>query len=83
MKKILLILVLVFAMCFGGLAQRSDGFFNADNDDVYNRISDPNDLLNLPSGGLGSTNNESAPLGNGLIILTAIGAGYAIKKRKQ
>lgn len=83
MKKILLILVLVFAMCFGGLAQRSDGFFNADNDDVYNRISDPNNLLNLPSGELGSPSNETAPVGNGLLILTAIGLGYTIRKRKK
>ena len=82
MKKIFLILALVFSMSFNLFAQ-TDGFFSAYND-PYNRISDPNDVgLNMPSGTLGSTTNEPASVGCGLLILTALGAGYAIRKRDK
>jgi len=84
MKKIYLTLVLVLSMSLGMFAQRSDGFFNTIDDDPYNRVEDPNSLLALPQNPIGSTSNEpAAPLGNGLLILTAVGLGYAIKKRKK
>lgn len=83
MKKILLILVLLFSVSFDMFFQRSDVFFKTDNDNIYNRISNPDDILNLPSGGLGATNNEPAPIGNGLIILTALGVCYSIRKRNK
>lgn len=84
MKKVFLILALVFAMGFDMLAQHKDGFFNDYDSDPYNRIENPNDIgLHVPNGTLGDPNSEPAPIGNGLLILTAIGAGYAIKKRKH
>lgn len=83
MKKIFFTLVLMLSISLYMPAQRNDMFFRTDND-VYNRMDNPNDIgLNVPSSPLGSTNSESAPLGNGLIILTAIGAGYAVKNRKS
>lgn len=84
MKKIYLTLVLTIAMGCNVFAQRSDGFFNYNDNDPYSRIDDaPNGLLNMPSKPLGATSNESAPIGNGLIILTALGAAYTIKKRRK
>ena len=83
MKKILFALVLVLSLSISVFAQRNDAFFKTDNDDYYNRISDPTNILAMPAGDLGSTTNEPAPLGNGLIILTAVGLGYAIKKRNK
>ena len=85
MKKIYLIIVLVFALNSNVFAQRSDGFFSDYDSNPYNRISNPDDIgLNLPSGSLGSTNSESAlPIGSGLLILTALGLGYSIGKRKK
>lgn len=84
MKKMFLVLVLVFAMSATVFAQYSDGFFKNYDNDNYNRLDDPVDIgLYLPSGTLGSTYNEPAPLGSGLLILTALGAGYAIRKRKE
>lgn len=83
MKKIFLILALVFSMSFDIMAQRSDGFFNTDNDNIYYRISDPDGILALPSNPIGSNANEPAPIGNGLIILTALGIGYTIRKRRH
>lgn len=84
MKKIYLTLALVFAMSINMFAQRSDGFFQDYYNDPYNRvIDDPNDWLNLPVGTLGSNYNEPAPLGTGLLILTALGVGYYTRKRKE
>ena len=84
MKKVLFITALVITMSLDMFAQRSDGFFTTNNSDIYNRITDdPNGLLNMPVNGLGTTANEPAPRGSGLLILTAAGLGYAIKKRKK
>lgn len=82
MKKIFLVLVLVLSLGLDILAQRNDNFFNNDNGDIYYRLEDPSNLLNMPTSALGSTTNEPAPLGSGLLVLTAIGLGYAIRKRK-
>ena len=83
MKKMFFVLALVFVLGIDMAAQRKDGFFNDFDNGPYNRIENPENVLNLPSGTLGSTNSEPAPLGNGLVILTALGLGYAIKKRKS
>ena len=84
MKKVLLITALVISMSFNVFAQRSDGFFSGYDNDPYNRIDNPIDIgLHMPSGTLGATNSEPAPIGNGLLILAAFGAGYAMKKQKQ
>lgn len=84
MKKIYLTLVLTLSMSFNVFAQYSDGFFNYNEDYSYNRLIESDDMvLNLPQNPIGTPNNESAPLGNGLLILTAVGLGYAIRKRKK
>ena len=84
MKKIYLTLAVVFALSLNMFAQ-SDGFFKNYDSDYYNRMDNPNDIgIIMPSSNLGSTQNDPAvPLGNGLLILTAVGLGYAIKKRKE
>lgn len=84
MKKIYLTLVLVLSMSCNVFAQRSDGFFNTVDDDPYNRIENIDNPLVLPQNPIGSTSNEpAAPLGNGLLILTAVGLGYVIRKQKK
>ena len=61
-------------------AQKSDGFFNNfDNEDLYN------DRLGITIGGGGISPQgigEPAPLGSGLLVLMAAGAGYAVLRRK-
>ena len=78
MKKTLLTIAITLGLAFGASAQ-SDGFFgnwnNADNRDVNG------ELPSLPNHGL--SDNQDAPLGSGLLILTALGAGYAVAKRKE
>ena len=78
MKKILLVLSLVITIGFGASAQ-SDGWFKASGEDSYN---ERNASFGLPTEH-GMTNDQSAPLGEGLLILTAMGAGYAIARRKR
>ena len=61
-------------------AQRTDGFFNS-NDALYaNRDYD----TPVPITGNGVTNQQfGAPLGSGLLIMVAAGAGYAISRRRR
>ena len=81
MKKILLAAALVIAMGLGANAQR-DNFFN-DWEDLDNGLDRESiDLPALP-GSHGDPNDVSAPLGSGLFVLTALGAGYAVARRKR
>ena len=91
MKKILLAAVLVLTVgLFASAQQRGgrDGFFN-DWSDVSNGLDEFDDFNNgLRGGGVntpGHGNGDTpAPLGSGLVVLTALGAGYAMaKKRKE
>ena len=82
MKKIILALALVMTMGFGAKAQfgLSDAFFNDwGTSDMILRIGL---LPNLP-GEHGLTTDTPAPLGSGLFILGALGAGYAVAKRRR
>ena len=84
MKKIVFALAIVLTMGLTANAQR-DGFFN-DWDDVGNGLDKINtyEPLRDPGfpGGHGG-GDTPAPLGSGLLVLTALGAGYAIARRKR
>ena len=83
MKKILLVLAIVFTMCFGVKAQHgnSDAFFN--NWESDNRTGEENAFsMGLP-GDHGLTADSYAPLGSGLLILSALGGGYLIAKKRK
>ena len=85
MKNILFAIALVMTMSFGASAQRgSDSFFSYDNgfEDRMD-MNDPNGLLGLPSGAIGGIGNQDAPLGSGLLVLTALGAGYAVARKRK
>lgn len=79
MKNLILTISIIFTMCFSASAQRgSDGFFGG-----YDGSDDRGTFSNTPATPtkpLGSTENDSAPLGSGLLVLTALGAGYTCKK---
>ena len=85
MKKILLAAALVLALGLGANAQYNNGsrdsFFNdwSDFDNGLLRTEEPN--MNLPEHGL--FNNQDAPLGSGLLILTVLGAGYALRRKEE
>lgn len=62
-----------------------DGFFNS-NDNGNNGGREGGTLPMLPGGKVGEYGADqpaTAPLGSGLIILTALGAGYAVSRRKK
>jgi hypothetical protein len=85
MKKILFAIALVLTIGLTANAQERDAFFSNWDNDNYNRGADLG--IGLPLGSQMSenpTNNDDpAPLGSGLVILTAIGAGYAVARRKK
>ena len=82
MKKILFALALVFTMSFGAVAQM-DSFLG---DDVIYRPTGPA-LPEIPWEAVGLIIADQAaqeePLGEGLLILTALGAGYGFLRKKS
>ena len=88
MKKIVFAIVLVLTMGLGVSAQ-SDGFFKGDEGGggrtISNSGSDGVDPL-LPNHGVGASPYDQAasePLGSGLLIFTALGGAYFLKKKIQ
>ena len=85
MKKIILALAIVLTVGLTANAQRGgrDSFFN-DWNDVSNGLDRDGGIVmpGLP-GSHGLDDDINAPLGSGLIILTALGAGYAVARRKR
>ena len=80
MKKIIFAIAIVLTLGMTAGAQGRDSFFtwdDADND-VYR--TDPE--LSLP-GAHGYENDQNLPLGSGLFILTALGAGYAVARKRH
>lgn len=82
MKKILFAIAIVLTIGFTANAQGRDGFFSSwDNDNYENRDPDPSLSLNFPNHF--ETTDNGAPLGTGLLVLTALGAGYAVARKKR
>ena len=81
MKKILFAIAIVLMVSFTASAQR-DSFFN-DWEDIDNRVDVGGIELPTLPGSHGFDYDVNAPLGSGLLILTALGAGYALKKRRE
>ena len=86
MKKILFAIAFVTMMAITANAQR-DGFFSSYNNSYLceDRLSEG--LPTLPYGanvgGLSGDVTAQVPLGTGLLVLTALGTGYAVAKRKK
>ena len=85
MKKILFAIAIVLTIGFTANAQGRDGFFSSWDNGYSDRIVDPSTVdFNLPGNTtLGNGQNEQAPLGSGLLVLTALGAGYAVVRNKR
>ena len=84
MKKILFAIALVLTIGLCANAQRGgrDGFFNSWSDVDNGLDRDPLAMPTLPNSH-GNMDDIDAPLGSGLLVLTALGAGYALKKRRE
>ena len=81
MKKILFTIALLLVMSVGVMAQNNDAFFNDWENSL--RISDPAIGLLMPNTNIGDISNSPAPLDGGLLVLTALGAGYTVAKRRK
>ena len=81
MKKILFAIAIVLTIGFTANAQGRDGFFSSFDNGYDNRggVDDP--AFAMPNHF--QTNDYDAPLGSGLIILSALGAGYAVYRKKR
>ena len=84
MKNILLAIAFVFVMVLGASAQggRTDGFFNY-NEDITDRTSSVYSDVSMPTYHFTNHDQEGAPLGSGLLILTTLGAGYAVMRKRK
>ena len=68
---------------FGASAQGNmDAFVNDWGNGMRGESIDPALIVALPGWNIGSTENDG-PLGSGLFILGALGAGYAVARRKK
>lgn len=81
-KNMMKTLVFSIALALGTLAPTA---MNAQNDDFFRAPDDYNtnrDILGfvIVNNGIGQ---QETPLNSGLLILTVIGAGYAVTKRKK
>ena len=64
---------------------QNDGFFqwtDLDNEDVYRMNPYDNLELGLPTAH-GLNHDSDAPLGSGMLVLTALGAGYAAARHRR
>ena len=83
MKKILFTIAIILTLGFNANAQRTDAIVNdwgmGSNNEWRDAIA-----LTLPTGALGGINGDvDTPLGSGLLVLTALGAGYAFTRKKK
>ena len=79
MKTLIMLLGIVIPMM--ARAQSTDGFFRGSSENYENRTVEI-DITSNTGGGI-QNDDFGTPLGSGLLILTAVGAGYAISKRRR
>ena len=80
MKKILFAIAFVMMMVIANA--QSDGWFRSNDGGFIDRGETPDPAISLPNAH-GKIDDQGTPLGSGLIILGALGAGYAVARRKR
>ena len=80
MKKIFITIAILMTMGLCANAQ-FDAFVTWDDNELE-RYDDNGVIFNLPAMH-GNAFDDQAPLGCGLLILTALGVGYAVKRNKK
>lgn len=84
MKKLIIIIAIVFGMSIGSFAQNRGlfGYGEAKESASYREGVGSPSLLNLP-GTHGETDDQGAPLGSGALLLICCGAAYALIKQRK
>ena len=80
MKRYIITLVLAVGLGFN-LSAQNDGFFTYSNYD-NRQDSEWGEMPGLPHS-YGLTDNQSAPLGSGFLILGGLALGYAVRKKNR
>ena len=85
MKKILFAIAIVLTVGLTANAQGRDGFFSNYDNGYGDRTGASEFDLAAPIHGNGgyASGTGDAPLGSGLLVLTALGAGYAVARKKR
>ena len=79
LKVTMLSALMFFVFTISTTAQRSDMFFRADNEELYNDRDD------ISGGTFGNDpfGEKPVPVGSGLLVLTIAGIGFAVARRKR
>lgn len=75
------ILMMVLALTFHPLEVRSQIFLT--EEDMETNLRDPQEGFVVPVPYQGGDLDEYLPLGNGVLVLTALGGAYLLSKRKK
>lgn len=82
MKKTVLTIAIILGLGLTSFADpNGGGLFQRGADNEMNRGNREGGLPGLP--GHGETGNQNAPLGTGIVVLTALGAAYLVGKRHR
>lgn len=83
MKKILFAIAIILTIGLTANAQnKQDSFFSGWDDNGWTNRGDAI-LPVIPSINYNSITDEPAPLGSGLLVLTALSAGYAVARKRK
>ena len=83
MKKIIFAIAIVLTIGLSANAQGNDSFV-AWEDNWGVREDDNFPIVPFAALGIsGNINADPSPLGSGLLVLTALGAGYAVSRRRK
>ena len=90
MKKLALTIAIILGLSIGGFAQGGlFGYGEVSNDGLFviawNNLDDRTGSDPLMPGmpDHGQSNNQTAPLGSGALLLIGFGAAYALKKKSK
>ena len=82
MKNILVAIAFIFTLSLGvGAQSYNDSFVDWTDSDVNRTTVDW--AIVFPTTHFTNTDQNGSPLGSGLLILTALGAGYAVTRKRK
>ena len=83
MKKILFAIAIVLTIGLTANAQGNDGFFSNWDNGLNDRTGSEPETPGIAFPTHNTDQDPQAPLGSGLLVLTALGAGYAVARKRK
>ena len=81
MKKLVLTIAIVFGLSMASFAQ--GGLFQRGNTPQNQNSNREGGVMTPGLPGHGESGDQPAPLGSGIVLLTALGAAYGIAKKRR